>query len=311
MFEKLISLFTGTNRNSRIFQLLILLAILLILLTVYKRKYKPTGREGFSQSDRYILKENAEIYDEFYSHIYDKLMLPKDNATYIVAKVVELTEPSTQYSSILDVGSGTGHLLSMLTSAGYKAYGIDKSQAMVDRSNNILSNVPVKCKDVLDPITYDRGAFTHILCVGMTIYELTDIRQFFQNTYFWLQGNGYLILQLVDRSTFDTVIPGGNLGIINGNIQKYAENRVTDTLIDYIDFTYKSSYQFKEDGKTVVHKETFTDSVSQSIRENERILLIENPNKILQTAIQYGFTLKGKVSTDKPGEYIYILERIA
>jgi len=280
------------------------------VFTVYKNKYKPTGKEGFSQSDRYILKENADIYDDFYCHIYDKLMLPKDRATYIISKVIELTEPSTQYSSILDVGSGTGHLLAMLSSAGYKAYGIDKSRAMVDRSKSILSNIPVKCKDVLDPITYDRSAFTHILCVGMTIYEITDIRQFFQNTYFWLQGNGYLILQLVDRSTFDTVIPGGNPGI-DKNIHKYSENRVTDTMIDYIDFTYKSSYKFKGDGKTVVHKEIFTDNVSQSIRENERLLLIEDPNKILQTAIQYGYTLKGKVSMDKPGEYLYILERLA
>lgn len=310
MFEKLISVFIGTSRNSRIFQLLIILAIIFIVLTVYKTAYKPTGKEGFSQSDRYILKENTDIYDDFYSHIYDKLMLPKDRATYIISKVIELTEPSTQYSSILDVGSGTGHLLNLLSSAGYKAYGIDKSQAMVDRSNAILSNVPVKCKDVLDPITYDRGAFTHILCVGMTIYEITDIRQFFQNTYFWLQGNGYLILQLVDRSSFDTVIPGGNIGK-NLDIQKYAENRITDTMIDYIDFTYKSSYKFKGDGKTVVHKEIFTDNVSQSIRENERALIIEDPNKILQTAIQYGYTLKGKVSTDKPGEYLYILERLA
>jgi len=311
MFEKVISIFTGVNRNSRIFQLLILLAILLIALLMYKHIYRSTGKEGFTQSDRYILKENNDIYDEFYSHIYDKLMLPKDKATYILSKVIEMTEPSIQYSHILDVGSGTGNLIHLLNSAGYKSYGIDKSEAMVDRSKTLNPDIPVKCGDVHDPITYDRGAFTHILCVGMTLYELSNPRQFFQNVYFWLQPNGYLILQLVDRSTFDTVIPGGNPEFIDGNIQKYSENRVTDTLIDYIDFSYKSSYKFKGDGKTVIHKEIFTDKTSQHIRENEKVLIIEDSNDILKTAVQYGFIIKGKVSMDSPGEYLYILERLA
>jgi SAM-dependent methyltransferase len=310
MLERLISVFTSTNRNNRLFQTVILLAIVFIALSFYKKTYGPTGKEGFSQSDKYILKENGEIYDEFYSEIYDKLMLPQDKSQYIISKMIVMTEPSKQYSSFLDIGSGTGDLVASLRNSGYKAYGIDKSRAMVERSKIKYPDTPIKCGDSLIPITYDRGSFTHILCTGMTIYEIENQRQLFQNIYFWLQPNGYLILQLVVRDTFDTVIPGGNPGILDGQVSKYAERRITDTLIDYVDFTYKSSYKFKDNGTQVVHKEIFTDSTTKSIRENERTINIEEPNDILKIAVQYGFILKGKSSMDSPGEYLYILERL-
>jgi len=310
MFERILSAFTSTSRNSRIFQALIFLAIILIVVVLYKRTYSASGKEGFSQADRYILKENSNIYDDFYSQIYDKLMLPEKSSKKIITKMIEMTQPNKNYSSFLDVGSGTGSLVGALRGAGYSAYGIDKSQAMVDQSKQIYPDAPIKCGDIHNPIIYDRGSFTHIICSGKTIYELTDISQFIKNTYFWLQPNGYLILELVDRSTFDTVIPGGNPGILDGEVRKYAETRVTDTLIDYMDFTYRSSFRFANDGKTVIHKEIFTDTATKNIRENEKTLVIEDPNEILKLATTMGFILKGKASLDSPGEYLYILERL-
>ena len=114
MFERLITSFTSNTRNNRLFQTLILLAIIIIALSFYKKTYGPTGKEGFSQSDKYILKENGEIYDEFYSEIYDKLMLPEQKSEYIITKTILMTEPSKTYSSFLDIGSGTGDLVGSL-----------------------------------------------------------------------------------------------------------------------------------------------------------------------------------------------------
>lgn len=309
MFEKIITMFTSNSRNNRLFQILIILAIIMIIFN-YKTSFTPTGKEGFTQSERYTLRANDDSYDDFYSQIYDKLMLPKEKTAGIISKMIAMTVPSKSYSTFLDVGSGTGNLVSALRSSGYKAYGIDKSQAMVDQSKQLIPDAPIKCGDVLDTITYDRGAFTHIICTGMTIYEITDKSQFFQNSYFWLQNNGYLILELVDRSTFDTVIPSGNPGILDGQVNKYSETRITDTLIDFPDFTYHSTFKFNNNGTTVIHKETFTDSCTKNIRENERVLEIDNPNDILKLAVQYGFIIKGKASMESPGEYLYILERL-
>ena len=303
MFEKIVSAFTSTNRNNRIFQALVFLAIIFIAIFFYKKSYAPTGVEGFSQSDRYILRENSQIYDDFYSQIYDKLMHPTQKSEYFVSKIIEMTQPNKTYSAFLDIGSGTGALVDKLKKSGYKAYGIDKSKAMVDQSKILYPDIPVKCEDVQNPITYDRGSFTHILCTGKTIYELTDKPQFFKNAYFWLQGNGYLILELVDRSALESSC---NLSTKNTN----SETNVTDTLVDFLDFSYRSSFRFKDDGKTVIHKEIFTDTVTKNIRENEKVLEIEEPNEIIKLATNTGFIIKGKTSMDRPGEYLYILERV-
>lgn len=310
MFERILSVFTSTNRNNRIFQLLIVLAVILIIVVLYKRNYSASGKEGFSQADRYILRENSDIYDDFYSQIYNKLMLPNQKSEFIISKMLEMTQPNKHYSSFLDVGSGTGSLVGALRASGYSAYGIDKSQAMVDQAKRTYPDAPIKCDDIHNPIIYDRGAFTHIICSGKTIYEITDKNQFFKNAYFWLQPNGYLVLELVDRSTFDTVIPGGNPGILDGEVRKYSETRVTDTLIDYMDFTYRSSFRFANDGKTVIHKEIFTDTATKNIRENEKRMVIDEPNELLKLATNTGFVIKGKASLDSTGEYIYILERL-
>lgn len=308
MLDKIISVFTSNSRNNRLFQILLLLAIILIIVMLYKRKYSPSGKEGFSQSDRYILRENDASYDDFYCQIYDKLMLPLQKSEYIMTKIISMTQPNKDYSTFLDVGSGTGSLVAALRSTGYKAYGLDKSQAMVDQSKQRIPNAPIKCGDVLDSITYDRGSFTHVICSGKTLYELKDKSQFFKNAYFWLQGNGYLIVELIDKDTFDTVIPGGNPGFLDGQVNKYSETRITDTLIDFLDFTYHSSFRFN--GNTVIHKEIFTDTTTKNIRENERVLEIENPNDIIKMATTSGFIVKGKVSMDSPGEYLYIFERL-
>lgn len=278
--------------------------------------------EGFRQSDRYILKENQMKYDEFYSQIYDDLMLSQTKSEYEVSKIIEMTEPNPHYSSFLDVGSGTGTMVNYLKQKGFNAYGIDKSKAMIAKSQDKFPDASMKCGDVLEPITFDRGTFTHIICTGFTIYEIEDKSRFFQNCYFWLQSNGYLILHLVDKDTFDPIIPAGKPRILDSP-QKYSNQRITDTLIDFMDFTYKSSYDFSKSDERVIHKETFTDTKTQNIRENEMTLFMKNTEDILSTAIKYGFVIKGKVVmgdpnieitskelVDTPSQFLYILERL-
>ena len=97
MFQKIYSIFTSNSLNSRLLQILILFAILFILLNIYKRFF-PIKLEGFSQSDRYILKEDNDIYDNFYTQIYDNLMLSENRSEYEVSKIIEMTEPSKSYS---------------------------------------------------------------------------------------------------------------------------------------------------------------------------------------------------------------------
>jgi len=309
MFQKIYSIFSSNRFNHRLLQILIILACIFILLSLYNHYYV-TKLEGFQQSTKYVLRENENIYDNFYTQIYDDLMLPQNSNEYTVSKVIEMTEPSKYYSVFLDVGSGTGHTVESLREKGYQAYGIEQSKTMVGFSQTKFPEISVKCGNVKDPITYDRATFTHILCTELTLYEMEKKSTFFQNCYFWLQQNGYLILHLVDRNKFNTIIPSGKPALLD-NPQKYTDRRITDTLIDFINFKYKSSYDFNKDNVRVLHKETFTDIKTNAVRENEKTLYMETIEETLLTASKYGFLVKGKMALEnKEGEYLYILERM-
>ena len=297
-----------------IFHLLIVLAITFLALFFYKRfanKYK--GLEGFQQSERFVLKQNQDIYDEFYSEIYDDLMKTKDRATFEIDTIIKLVHPDKKTSRFLDIGCGTGNTVQLLKDNGFDAYGIDKSSAMVETGKKLNPNVIIKLDDALDPMVYERAVFTHILCMNFTFYEIPVEKrlQFFQNCYFWMQGNGYLFLHLVEPDKFDSITPAGKPPI-DSTVQNQS-GRITDTLIDFIDFSYKSTYNFGS-GDVVVHKESFKDAKTNSVRENEKTFVLEPINDVLQYAIKGGFVVKGKwsykESSLKDGhQYLYVLER--
>ena len=82
-------------------------------------------------------------------------------------------------------------------------------------------------------------------------------------------------------------------------------------MIDFINFKYKSTYDFSKDNTNVIHKETFIDTKTNNVRENEKTLYMESIENILLTANKYGFIIKGKAMVENTkGEYLYILERL-
>jgi len=307
----------GKLDNTILFRFLLFIVFIFIGITIYKYFVKKAKPEGFQQNDRFVLKENEDIYDEFYSEIYDDLMQPDELIDFEISQIIQITQPSSQYSHFLDVGSGTGGVVHKLKRAGYNAVGIDKSKAMVDLSLKKYPDLIIKNENILNPHIYDHSIFTHILCINYTIYEIQDKAAFFKNCYYWMIGNGYLMLHLVDRDKFDPIIPAGKPEILDSP-QQYGNRRITDTIIDFIDFGYHSSYKFDEDRHSknglVVHKETFTDKNTQNVRQNERNLYMEKTNDILLMAIKSGFIVKGKISMEQSAakdkhQYLYILER--
>ena len=281
-------------------------------ILLYKRQNLKPYYEGFSQDGRFVMKQNNNIYDEFYVAIYDRLMLVDDRAQFELEQLIATTQPSMKNSVFLEVGSGTGALLQKLQDAGYEVFGIDKSRAMVDASLKKHPDIQVKCGDVHEPMMYDRGTFTHVICTGMTFYQFDQKMDFLRNCYYWIMPGGYLFLHLVDRDKFDTIIPGGKPPLLKAP-QEYAKSRITDTIIDFIDFEYKASW--KSGGTSsneMVLKETFTDELTQNIRQNEMVFYIEPLKTTLEMIRRAGFTIQGRVdmsSCGDPYQYYYILER--
>ncbi len=244
--------------------------------------------EGFTQNEPFILKSGADAYDEFYAEAYDDIYLPDDYAKATVKAILNATGASDN-SKFLDVGSGTGSILKVM---GNRCIGIEKSQSMVNKCKaKCGSDAKVINDDVLDPLAFSRYQFSHILCLNKTIYELSDIHKFFTNCRNWLQNGGYLIVHLVNPAKFNTVVPAG-MPVFISNPQKYINQRITRSEVDFGDHIYQAKY----DGQQFT--ETFTDKASGKVRQNEHVLDLQDEASIIKLAQMCGFSMHGQINME-------------
>jgi len=297
---------------------------ILVIAILYNRINLDKYHEGFVQTERFVTKSNNDIYDEFYVELYDKIHLPELQINFIIEKVINMTEPSKEKSVFLDIGSGTGSLTNELKKKGYTIYGIDKSQSMVDYCSEKYPELPIKCGDIMTPMMYDRNTFSHVLCTNMSIYHFQDKKAFFRNCYFIMKPNSYMILHLVNWDKFDPIVQSGKPEGI-GSAQQYADMRITNTSIDFVDFKYKATYDLskstnkakisnKGQSEEICFVETMTDNLTNNVRQNNLILNVEKIDDILKIAIANGYTVKGQVNMKEciwdEYQYIFVLERM-
>jgi len=296
------------------FKLLVFLSIIMAYFLL-NRSFQITPKtEGFQQLEKYVIKRENQIYDEFYVDIYDHLHQTEVRNKFEVEKIMGATQADKQSSIILDIGCGTGCAVEYMKSAGYKnVFGVDKSEAMIEYAREKSKTVMCKMGDIMNPMEFSPSTFSHILCLDKTIYEFQDKLAFFRNIYSWLSLGGYLAIHLVDPDKFDPIIPIGKPREIS-NIQKYSsQGRITSTLVDFGSFTYKNEYDFNK-CPCVSRKETFTDLATKNIRTNETTLYMDPVDVIMDIAKHCRFQLIGQFTYEKynsdPNQFIYILKKI-
>jgi len=325
MFHSIYNILTSKNPNLLFTKILLFLGIILALMIIYKMTEPPKPKlEGFTQKEPFVLKMNDEVYDDFYAEIYDQLYDAKARIQKELVQVLKMTEPSPIHSTILDIGSGTGYTVDQLRQGGYMTYGLDKSKAMIDYSEKQYPESEYKCGDAKDPMTFESGTFTHVLCTNFTIYLMQDKATFLKNCYFWLKPNGYLILHLVNRNKFSIYKPKGKEPIFDMPNSSKKIVRVTDAATDFVDYNYAASYQFPKNKYTsitnqVVFKEKFIDKETKNVRQNEQAYYLDGLNEIVKMASQAGFIVKGKMTMAKifktgpfadKFQHLYIFERV-
>jgi SAM-dependent methyltransferase len=226
------SLMTIYKNFSNIGKILFFISLFLVLIILFKTtKHANPFVEGFDSNSNYIYKSDEDVYDKFYSDIYDHLVYNNYKDDYEVTQIMNSTKP-TDESIILDVGSGTGHHVSELASKGLNIIGLDISPSMVAKAKFNFPTSEFKLGNALNPQEFQYGTFTHIMCLYFTIYFFKDKRMFFNNCMDWLKPGGTLIVHLVDRENFDPILPPGNpLYIVSP--QKYAKKRITKTKITF------------------------------------------------------------------------------
>ena len=296
----------------------VIMIILLILLVILQTARKSTKYEGFQQKEPFTIQRGTNVYDGFYSEIYDRLYNTKTRSEKEAIEIIKSTQPDKEHSMFLDVGCGTGCLVDVLKTQGYNAIGVDKSSAMIETGKERHSSCKnsIQTGDATDPMLFERGIFSHVLCMERTVYEMQDKVTFLRNCKHWLQTGGYLIIHLVEPDKFNAIVPLGRpSGLFSEKTEaKTADGkRITDTAIDFIDFKYKSAYDFSQLEKkgVVTQTEKFIDSGTNKVRQNENTFYMSSPRSILEDARYCGFVPTGEfVSREDRHQKVIILKAL-
>jgi SAM-dependent methyltransferase len=275
-------------------KILIFTTLLLLLVLVFKGiKSHNSGIEGFEQNDRFLLKTGNDIYDDFYTEIYDYLVFNNLKDEYEIGQIINKTDP-TSHSRILDVGCGTGHHVASMSSKGFDVLGIDISPSMIEQDKKNYPDYKFQVADATNSGTFEPSTFTHILCMYFTVYYMKDRTQFFANCFNWLMPGGYLILHLVDRDNFDPILPPGN-PLLYVSPQRYAKERITTTKVKFTDFSYSADFKLDKQNNIAKFEEKFKNDSDGKVRKNEHILYMDDLETIVQEVQGQGFFLEAQI----------------
>ena len=310
----------------KLFLLFLILTFLFILVNNFGNSVKPYNYEGFKnnklnildESNFFELKRDMEMYDDFYSNYYDNIHLNEKKNNYEIGKVIDL-EKKNKFTKILDVGCGTGNHVHLLNKKSYDVIGIDKSKSMIEKAN---TNYP-KCEfikgDFLKGDVLDYNSFSHILCLGRTIYLMKDKDKdkFFENCYTLLMDNGLLIINLVNKEKFNPYIINTDKVLFNSS--DFGKQPKQHIVKFSNEFEYISDYVVNENNNNknpnipyATYKEKFENFKTHSVRKNELNMYMLSIDEIVSKAKSKGFELKEKIDMKEAGfknDFLYVFKK--
>lgn len=272
--------------------------VALLVSTIMILCFSKREPEGFHGLPTFDVRRDEAVYDDFYVGAYDDLVHCKEKNDFEIDAFLRATRP-TPKSKLLDVGSGTGHHVAALTQRGYSTMGIDRSSAMVKEARRLHPKSEFKVEDVLNPLIFPHGSFTHITCFYFTVYYMKNKRDFFKNCYDWLAPGGFLVVHLVNRAKFDQTFSS----------ERFVENRLTKTKVS---FEYRSNFDYDAKEGQALLQEEFIDTSTGAVRKNEHTLYMTKQKAILGIATSVGFQPSGRVdlsSCEYDTHYLYILRK--
>lgn len=289
-------------------------ALIVIILTLILFKHinnRPARAEAFQQTDKLQLREDNQVYDDFYANIYDSLTYEDTKNDFELRQVIKLTEPTSK-SIILDIGSGTGHHIKQFTDLGItNATGVDKSVSMVKKAKELNPNNKYINGDVLNASLFKNNEFTHITCFYFTLYYLNNKKAFFTNCFNWLMPGGHLIVHIVDKDMFDPILPPAN-PLLMVSPQRYAKKRITHSNIVFNEFKYNSEFKVNDNNDAMFVEKFTTRKEDKLFRKNKHKLFMEDLDDILVIARNAGFIEKEKIDMVRVTyeyQYLYVFQK--
>ena len=308
--------------------ILLTFACLQYIWLIWDDKYsvKKSGlKEGFqsgamteSDKSRVVWFENDELYDEFYSTVYDNLTQLAGRYPQEITLIMHQWKKKAKADTmdILDCGSGSGLATVMFAKQGVNSVvGLDRSDAMLrrarevtliaaDLSKNKKESVSFTKGDMNIEGTFTPGQFSHAALLFFTIYYSKDTVGVFNNLYSWIRPGGELAIEVVNKYKFDPLLEAAS-PFTGLTVQRYSKKRVTKSLVDFDKFSYEAEFDLQD--PTAEFREVFRFK-DKSIRRQRHTLTMRDISDIVHYAQTAGWKYNGYIDLVTAGfEYAYIL----
>lgn len=282
-------------------------------------------KEGFqsgaiteSDKTRVVWFENEELYDEFYSTVYDSLTQLAGRYPQEITLIMHQWKKSMKPEAmdILDCGSGSGIATVMFAKQGVSSVvGLDRSEAMLRRARDvtlIAAGLSTEKKESVKFIngdmnmesTFTPGQFSHAAVLFFTIYYSKDTLGVFRNLYSWVRPGGELAIEVVNKYKFDPLLEAAS-PFTGLTVQKYSKKRVTKSLVDFDKFSYEAEFDLQDPVAEFREVFRFKD---KSIRRQRHTFTMKDISDIVHYAQTAGWTYKGYIDLVTAGfEYAYVL----
>ena len=318
--------FNNLKVVTKLFVIFLILLVMCNILTSLNNKNEHNILENFDTDKRYIIKIDSEIYDEFYSKKYDYIYsdVQRHNLEFKLINALFKKDINTR---ILDVGCGTGYSVKLFDNNNYDIIGLDKSSHMISKAKLNYPKLEFVNSDILnifDDGIFDYESFSHILCLGKTIYEIKDKDSFFDNCSSLLSNDGYLIIHLVDRENFIPFVydkndkskilynPGDYGKETNRRIVKFNKNNeLTSTYKKKINSGNTNSV-YNDITPYATYTDKFVNFKLNKTRVNELNLYMPTILKIMNLAESKNFKLFKRLELKPAGyskEYLFVFNK--
>ena len=298
------------------FYISLMVFVLLSITKYFHVKYFKEGLENNSPNAKYfvdkfrIRKTLLDIYDAFYVSLYDKIFFDPYRYQCELNTIVKYTKINKN-SNVLDVGSGTGHILRGLHAYTKNVQGIDISNEMIKKAKKKYPYIMFQHGNAMDNMTYEPNTFTHILAMYFSLYMFKDKYGLLNNIYSWLRPNGYFVVHVVNRKMFDPIVAPAN-PVAFVSVQKYAKQRITKSTVKFNDFTYQSNFKLDDSKDKAIFEETLKHDQTGNIIQNIHTVHAPSLQEIMNLAQKIGFKIIQKVDMvecEHEYQYLYILQK--
>jgi ubiquinone/menaquinone biosynthesis C-methylase UbiE len=175
--------------------IVVFLLVLYLFLTM-------SEKEGFSVSTSDELLQNKvytneKIYDNFYTYIYDDVML---SIPYSI-ELVQMIRPYLYNSShVLCLGSRTGHLVQLLSDTT-KVTGLDSSKSMVKMSQYKYPKNEYVYGSYIDSSLFPMNKFSQVILPLWTVHTIPNFKELCFVVKEWTVHSGFFFVCFTDLAT--------------------------------------------------------------------------------------------------------------